>query len=367
MSTEETRTSGNKLRIKEAQRRKRMALRLPLALLALMVGCGLGWYLLTLPMSTGERPIRLTIPPHSSAFAIGKTLQREGVVRNALAFALSAHLNGKGGALKAGHYRFIGELPLEKVIDRLQAGPNDTDADLVKVTIPEGYTLEQIAALLEQKGIVEKTAFLQGTTHPDTLSGLTAEFPLPKGSLEGYLFPDTYELHPRSAPLQVVNAMLMNFSKRFYRPYQQEIEAQSGGLPDIVTKASLIEREAKVEQDRPRIAGVIDNRLQAGMKLQIDASVLYGRAHKSRVMDSDLKRESPYNTYLYAGLPPGPIANPGMSCLLAALHPERNSYLYYVARPDGTHLFTRTFSEHEAAVKQARAEWKQQGRDARDE
>jgi UPF0755 protein len=282
-------------------------------------------------------------------------------VRNALAFMLAARLDGKSGALKAGHYRFSGELSLEKVIGRLREGPNDTDADRVKVTIPEGYTLEQIASLLEDKGVVEKADFLQWTTHPDKVSGISADFPLPKRSLEGYLFPDTYELPPHSAPLQVVNSMLMNFSKRFYRPYQQDIETKSGGLADIVNKASLIEREARAEEDRPRIAGVIENRLQAGMKLQLDATVLYGRAHKSRVMDGDLKVESPYNTYLYAGLPPGPIANPGMNCLLAALHPERNTYLYYVARPNGRHIFTRTFPEHEAAVKQARAEWKQQG------
>ena len=126
-------------------------------------------------------------------------------------------------------------------------------------------------------------------------------------------------------------------------------------------KASLIEREARADSDRARIAGVIDNRLQKKIKLQIDAAVLYGREHKTRILDADLKRDSPYNTYLHPGLPIGPIACPGMNSLLAALHPEHNDYLYYVARPTGYHIFTRTFAEHEAAVKQARAEWSARG------
>jgi UPF0755 protein len=213
--------------------------------------------------------------------------------------------------------------------------------------------------------------FQKFVTDPSVIGGLTADFPLPTGStssssstpsshvsLEGYLFPDTYDFLPHSSPTQIVNEMLLNFSKRFYRPYQHEIDSAPGGLASLVTKASLIEREARKEEDRPRISGVLNNRLKKGMKLQIDASVLYLREHKTRIMDADLKRDSPYNTYLHMGLPPGPIANPGISSLLAALHPENNDFLYYVARPTGFHIFTGTFAEHEAAVKRAREEWK---------
>lgn len=313
-------------------------------------------------MPKPAHPIRLFVQAHSGVVGIGSTLAREGVVRNAYAFAIVAKLQGKGSALKAGHYRFSGELTLDQVIDRLAEGPNDSASDKTRVTIPEGYTVDQIGKLLAEKGILDADQFQRFVSDPASFSGLTADFALPRTCLEGYLFPDTYDFLPHSSPTQIVNEMLLNFSRRFYRPYQHEIESAAGGLSAVVIKASLIEREARAEADRPRIAGVLDNRLKKGMKLQIDATVLYGREHKSRIFLGDLKRESPYNTYLHAGLPVGPIANPGISSLLAALHPDNNEFLYYVARPNGYHTFTRTFAEHEAAVKAARAEWKISGR-----
>jgi UPF0755 protein len=301
----------------------------------------------------------MSVATHSGVISIGRALQQEGVVRSAYAFALTAKLDGKASALKAGHYKFSGELGLDQVIERLAEGPNDLVADKTRVTIPEGFTIKQIDSLLAEKGVMGAGQFQKFVTDPAWISGLTTDFPLPPScaSLEGYLFPDTYGFLPHSSPTQIVNEMLLNFGRRFYRPYQNDIEASHGGLAPLVIKASLIEREAREEADRPRIAGVMENRLKKGMKLQIDATVLYGREHKSRIMNGDLKRPSPYNTYLHAGLPVGPIANPGISSLLAALHPENNDYLYYVARPTGFHIFTTSFSEHEAAVKRARAEW----------
>ena len=151
--------------------------------------------------------------------------------------------------------------------------------------------------------------------------------------------------------------MVLNFSRRFSRPYQHQIAARGSSLHKIVTIASLIEREAKTQEDRPRIAGVLENRLKKGMKLEIDATVLYALGHhKHRVFFKDLLVDSPYNTYRHAGLPPGPIASPGARSLEAALAPEKNDYYYYVARPNGSHYFTRTGKEHEAAVRQARSE-----------
>ncbi len=329
-----------------------------------VLGLTVLWYWATRPMQRPARPIRLSLAAHSGVIGIGKALQQEGVVRNAYAFALTAKLDGKAASLKAGHYRFGGELGLEQVIYRLTEGPNDLEADKTRVTIPEGYTVEQIDKLLAEKGVMDSGQFQKFVTDTSAISGLTVEFPLPSpcNSLEGYLFPDTYGFLPHSSPTQIVNEMLLNFSRRFYRPYQNEIDSAPGGLSALVIKASLIEREAQKEEDRPRIAGVLNNRLKKGMKLQIDATVLYHREHKARIIDVDLKRDSPYNTYMHMGLPAGPIANPGISSLLAALHPENNEYLYYVARPTGYHIFTTTFAQHEAAVKVARAEWKASGR-----
>ena len=158
---------------------------------------------------------------------------------------------------------------MEQVIDRLAEGPNDLEADRTRVTIPEGFTVEQIGKLLAEKGVMDAGQFQKFVTDPSAISGLTADFPLPSPctSLEGYLFPDTYGFLPHSSPTQIVKEMLLNFGKRFYRPYQQEIDAAPGGLAPIVNKASLIEREAREEADRPRIAGVLDNRLKKGMKL----------------------------------------------------------------------------------------------------
>jgi len=309
-------------------------------------------------MPRPARPIRFYVTAHSGVIEIGRALQREGVVRNAYAFAMTAKVDGKASELKAGHYRFSGELALDRVIDRLVEGPNDLDADRTRVTIPEGFTIAQIDRLFAEKGVMDAGQFQKFATDPTAIAGLNTDFTLPRASLEGYLFPDTYGFLPHSSPTQIVEQMLVNFGRRFYRPYQSEIDTAPGGLAALVIKASLIEREAREEADRPRIAGVLENRLRKHTKLQIDATVLYGIEHKSRIMDKDLKRKSPYNTYLHAGLPPGPIANPGISSLLAALHPEKNDYLFYVARPSGFHIFTRTFAEHEAAVRQARDEWK---------
>jgi len=187
-------------------------------------------------------------------------------------------------------------------------------------------------------------------------AGLTMPFDPPKSGLEGYLYPDTYAFRPNTRPRDMVQAMIDVFTSRFYEPNRVRIEQSGHSLHEIVTIASLVEREAKVERDRARIAGVIENRLKAGMRLQIDATVLYALGHhKSRVMYKDMAVESPYNTYRHKGLPPGPIASPGMPSLRAALAPEKNPYLFYVAGPGGAHIFSRTEREHYANVARMRA------------
>jgi UPF0755 protein len=323
---------------------------LPLCVAATMV------FVMLRPVSSPGTPIRLRVKGKIGLLGIGRTLQENGVVRSKYGFALAARLYGKAAELKAGNYKFSGDLSLEKVVERLAQGPNDSAADRLHVTIPEGYTVDQIAKTLDARGIVNARDFLEFVTNPNAYEVLPADFPLPKHSLEGYLFPDTYDFLPRQQPMQVAAAMLNNFSRRFYRPNKAVIDALPGGLESLVIKASLIEKEARIDGDRPRIAGVIENRIAKKMKLQIDATVLYGRSHKTRIMDGDLKRESPYNTYLHDGLPIGAIGCPGLPSLSAALAPETNPYLYYVARPTGAHIFSRSFTEHQKAIEQARAE-----------
>ena len=310
------------------------------------------------PVTAPAQPVRLRIKGKSGLLGIGRTLQENGVVRSRYAFAAAARLSGKANELKAGNYKFSGTLSIDKIIERLAQGPNDSAADRLHVTIPEGYTVDQIAKSLDARGIVNGREFLEFVTNPTAYEVLPTDFALPKHSLEGYLFPDTYDFLPHQQPMQVAAAMLNNFSRRFYRPNKAAIDVAPGGLEAVVIKASLVEKEARIDPDRPRIAGVIENRLAKKMKLQIDATVLYGRSHKTRIMDGDLKRESPYNTYLHDGLPVGAIGCPGLPSLNAALNPQSNAFFYYVARPTGAHIFSATFAEHQKAIEEARAEEK---------
>ena len=200
-------------------------------------------------------------------------------------------------------------------------------------TVPEGYTVRQIARRLAERGMADETQFLslartQGRTfHVD---GWTP----PDANLEGYLFPDTYRIPRGTTPRQIIAQMLGEFHSRVVLPHQADFARYPGGLPAAITLASLVEREAEVDADRPLIASALDNRLKQGMRLQCDATVQYALPeHKSRLFYGDLRVNSPYNTYLHAGLPPTPIASPGLPSIEAALHPAQTDYLFYVARP----------------------------------
>lgn len=326
---------------------------------------GLGVAPLFRPASAEHRAIKVAIPSGASVAHIGALLERNGVIRSAWAFGWFTRTRGGDEKLKSGRYTLSPDMTLAQILQELKGGGAKPTDDRIRVTIPEGYTLRQIAAAFAQKGIVEEKAFLKLATSPDSIAQMHADFPLPKTTLEGYLYPDTYFFSAHTPPEQVIDALLTNFSARFARPYQEEIGRSGRDLHRIVTEASLIEREARVQDDRPRIAGVIDNRLKRGMRLEVDATVLYALGHhKQRVLFKDLEVDSPYNTYRHKGLPPGPIANPGLAALQAALRPEANEFLYYVARPDGSHIFTRTLPEHEAAKRRARAERRQLEREA---
>ncbi len=341
----------------QPQRKLRIGIAVVLALLLLVL-----WrmYFLFTPLSKQHTPQKVEIPEGANVRVIAETLEQDGVIRSGAAFQIYTRWKGQGSRFHAGTYVFYSDMRLREIVHALNIGPNGAYDDRPRITIPEGYTLVQIASLLESKGVVSKTAFLNLTQTPDGIRQLHASFPLPETTLEGYLFPDTYFFQRNESPVKVVEEMLLNFSTKFYRPYLKEMEKRKSNLQEVVTIASLIEKEAKAPQDRTRIAGVIYNRLEKKQRLEIDATVLYALGkHKDRVLYADLKVNSPYNTYRVAGLPPAAIANPGLNSLVAALLPEDNNYYYYVARPDGTHIFSRTLAEHEAAKKQAR---KEQGR-----
>lgn len=325
------------------------------ALPMLLLGGALLWAWAQLrPAGSGAQAVTVVVPPRTGSAEIADLLARRGLIRNALLFRLYAGMRGTTRRWKPGEYRLSPDMTAAEIAQRLAGAETNEPGAERSVTIPEGFTLQQIAERLEAQHLVpDAAAFLADARRKPT--GFSAPFPLPESGLEGYLYPETYQFAADSSPNDLAQTMLDRFTNAFYEPNRGELAQSGHSLHEIVTIASLIEKEAKIEEDRARIAGVIENRLHKGMRLQIDATVLYALGyHKNRVMYADLKTESPYNTYRHAGLPPGPIASPGLASLKAALHPENHDYLFYVAGSGGAHIFTRTEAEHNAAIARLR-------------
>jgi len=292
----------------------------------------------------GSRVVIVQMPRDASAGDIGQILAARGVIRSAFGFRLLARVAGNSASLKPGAYKLSPSMAPLAVLGKISKG----DAYALWITCPEGFTIRRIGERLEAEGAGDAERFYNlarfgGASFPTS-------FPHPSDSLEGYLFPDTY-LAPVGEPEEkFIQEMLACFERKVAVPLAADISASGMSLHEIITLASLIEREAKIPKDRPLVSAVLHNRLAKNMRLECDATVLYalGR-HKNRVLYRDLSIDSPYNTYRYAGLPPGPIANPGLDSIKAALHPARVDYLYYVARGDGSHIFSRTFADHQRA------------------
>lgn len=305
------------------------------------------WYsnYLMSPARSSGAPLRVEIPLGANVSVIADRLKNAGAIRSGLAFKLMARLYGGAEDMKAGEYLIPPNRGVLEIIDQLVAG----NAEAQLVLIPEGYSLSRIATHLEEERLVRSGVFMRMAHRSPQSYGL--DIPVSRHSLEGYLMPDTYKFARRSNERAILKQMLQNWKTKIYEPNRKLFAQSSLPLEKIIVIASMIEREAQVEADRPLISSVIRNRLAKDMPLQIDATVLYalGR-HKSVVTYKDLKVKSPYNTYAKKGLPPGPICNPGVEAVKAALNPPKTPYLYYVARPDGSHIFTKTHAEHLQAI-----------------
>jgi UPF0755 protein len=324
-------------------RNRRFVLLAAALILGALVGAG-GWWLSSgQPVGAGSA-VRVTVPKGATPTTLGRELEAKGILRSAQAFALRA----RGAVIQPGVYDLSPRESPARILDRLVRG----DVVTQRVTFPEGWTLAQIARRLDQRGLVDEAAFLDLVTRRGNT--LRASFP-PPANLEGYLFPDTYEFPVGASAEDIAQQMLTNFDRRVAQGRADAIKRSGRALSEIVTIASLIEREAEVPEDRSLIAGVIYNRLEREMPLQIDATVQYARGvHTARLLYRDLEIDSPYNTYRIPGLPPGPIANPGMASIEAALSPRKSDYLYYVARADGSHVFGRTLAEHNHNIARVR-------------
>ncbi|MBR5641005.1 MAG: endolytic transglycosylase MltG [Firmicutes bacterium] len=311
--------------------------------------------------------ISVTIPAGSTTTGIAEILYENGIIPDVKKFKLKSRLNGLDGTFQAGDYQFSPSMSTSEIMELLQNGRKAE----VSFTIPEGYTVKDTAEKLVEEGIISDPEefyqaceedwdywFLDGITNYGDPSGTVSA---KANRLEGFLYPETYRVPVGAAPDEIVDRMLSQFDAVF-TPLWEEAGGTQGGtvnglsLHEMVTLASLVERESKAATDRDKIASVIYNRLNIGMKLQIDATVLYALGEwKDRVLYSDLEVDSPYNTYRYEGLPAGPIASSGKASLEAALNPASTNYIYYVLKGDGSG--EHNFAEDAATFEQYKQEY----------
>ncbi|MDY0087687.1 MAG: endolytic transglycosylase MltG [Coriobacteriia bacterium] len=312
-----------------------------------LVGVGGWWYVLVRPDAPGVKPgepVQVEIALGSSTPSIAKKLAAAGVIANANRFRLEARRSSADGQLRAGVYDLETGMAYEDVIAILRDGP---PINSVTVTIPEGWVIEQIAERMESDAGIPAAEF-----EALTAAG-ASEFPreylqaVPGASLEGYLFPKTYRIVEGSTARDVINMMLDQFETEIADVDVAAAESRGFTLHELVTMASIIERETRVPAERALVSSVIHNRLKENMRLEIDATIEYLLpGSRFRLTYEDLKIDSPYNTYRNAGLPPGPIASPGLASLQAAASPADTSYVYYVLTdPDGSHTFAATYEE----------------------
>lgn len=285
----------------------------------------------------------VTVAPGDSFTKVASRLQDAGIIRNADGFKLLAWLRGDARQIKPGAYDFGSAATPGRVLDRLVAG----DVRRQRLTVPEGFSLREIAARLETEGIGRAETFLQLTHDPDFIASLGITSP----SLEGYLFPDTYLFDSGTPEERIIRSMVRQFTNRL-APDVVEGAAKLGLDPhQLVTLASIIQKEAGNRSEMPIISAVFHNRLRRDMPLQADPTVIYGvENYKGTITRKHLQTPTPYNTYRMRGLPLGPIASPGEDALRAAAFPADSDYLFFVARGDGTHTFSRTLGEHNRAV-----------------
>jgi UPF0755 protein len=272
-----------------------------------------------LPKEKISGPKIFSVEKGQGLFEIGENLEKEGLIKSKFFFDFYVILIGKERNLQAGKYLLSPSMNVSQIAQEIISG----DIAKMKVTIPEGFTVKEIEEIL---GIE-----------------------LPGENLEGYLFPDTYYFPIDVSSEEVVKIMRENFEKKL-SPYKEEIEKSGRSLQEIITMASLLEKEVKTKEEKEIVSGILWKRLKAGVPLQVDATITYITGKKTtKISFEDLQIDSPYNTYKYKGLPPGPICNPGLESILAALYPKESEYWYYLSTPEGKTLFFKTLEEHNLA------------------
>jgi UPF0755 protein len=311
-----------------------------LAVAIMLAACG----------SANEQNVRVVVPRGANLRITAESLAKAHVVSSATAFRFYAMIKGHGRPIRAGTYVLKPSLSWGDVLDMLEGGKSVEQ----RITIPEGWSLEQIVPQLAR--VLKAPVDSVQAAVRDT--ALLHALDIPTSTLEGYLFPDTYVFPDGTTPRAAVRLMVGRFQQVWQPAWDSTLQKRAMSRNDIMSLAAIVEKEARLPEERPVIAAVYMNRIKAGMRLQADPTVQYAIGHHvARVFYKDLEIDSPYNTYKYNGLPPGPIASPGRPSIIAALNPANVPYRYFVAHPDGHHEFTTDFAAHSVAVKQARREW----------
>ncbi|MZG53949.1 MAG: endolytic transglycosylase MltG [Nitrospinae bacterium] len=311
-----------------------------LALIWIFVGSL--YFLGSRPMSDDTNLQVFEVEPGMTLKRVSQKLSSQNLIRSASAFQAIGLIQNKQKLIMAGEYHVSPSmLPLE-IMERITSGKTV----LHPVTIPEGYRITEIAALLEEQGLADKEVFLKQVKNFKLVEGV------PTGSLEGYLFPETYHFGKSTSETTIVKKMVATFKERAWKKDFLNRAREIGfSFHEIITLASLIEKETGKDSERKQISSVFHNRLKKNMRLQTDPTVIYAIENfDGNIRKRDLKIDSPYNTYRYKGLPPGPIASPGLKSIVAALYPADTPNLYFVSRQDGSHQFSATLNEHNRAV-----------------
>ncbi len=292
----------------------------------------------------GQVAVRITVLPGMTFDQVAEILNEQGIIRDVDMFRWLAMERDVITRIQAGEFDLKAQMTPGEVLDRLVSGrPVE-----YKITIPEGYNLRQIAGILDQGEMWSGERFLDLASSPEFAKsiGIHAK------TLEGYLFPDTYQFPRWAKEEDLIKTMVKRMKQVFGQQELARMQELGMTMHELITLASLIEKETSLPEERPLISSVFHQRIQRGIKLECDPTVIYGMPDfDGNLRRRDLEKWTPYNTYLNHGLPPGPIASPGKGSIHAALYPEESTYIYFVSRGDGTHVFSRTFAEHQEAIR----------------
>ncbi|MBP2642290.1 MAG: putative aminodeoxychorismate lyase [Firmicutes bacterium] len=294
-------------------------------------------------------PVIIVVEPGMSTQTISNVLYEKQLIQSSLIFRAVAKLKGLDNSLKAGEYIFTRNMSIKTIVDMLGRGA----LAYKEFTIPEGYTINQIAELLEHKKLASANSFRKAAVEFSPHKYMEASYPVTYKA-EGFVFPDTYRINAGTSEKEILTMMVKQFDAKFTPEMQQKAKDQGLSVRQVIILASLVEKEARAAEERPIIAGVFLNRLKAGMPLQSCATIQYILGYaKPELTIQDTEIPSDYNTYIHTGLPPGPIANPGTASISAVLSPAATDYLYFVADKQGMHHhFSKTYEEHLAAIEQ---------------